>query len=136
MPSKPSIANYLMRWLHLSDLHIGRNSPAQERGIASLLEAVLTALDSTPLDAVILSGDLVHSGKKAEFDQAADVVIRPLRTFPECATAKLIVAPGNHDLNCGTAFPITWDSIGKTRQELFSKKRRKLVSFALRVPKL
>ena len=46
-------------------------------------------------------------------------LLKPLRARPAFAGAEVLVAPGNHDLDCDASFPIRWDSIGQKRQGLF-----------------
>jgi len=93
------------RIAHLADLHAvgerygfriesGRGGP---RGNARL-ERVLTRLEAIhraqPLDVVLVCGDLTDAGRATEWAEFLDTVAR----HPVLA-ARLIVVPGNHDLN-------------------------------------
>jgi 3',5'-cyclic AMP phosphodiesterase CpdA len=73
---------------HLSDLHLGE-SPARERRAEALVRAVLEA----QVDHVVLTGDVTHSGRLAEY-RRFEALFRPLRE-----RELLTVVPGNHD--CG-----------------------------------
>ena len=69
---------------HISDLHIGRDSrsdAAAQNLVRPLLEA--------GVDAVLLTGDVTHRGRRAELE-AFGRMFSPL-------TARLVVVPGNHD---------------------------------------
>jgi 3',5'-cyclic AMP phosphodiesterase CpdA len=73
----------------ISDLHIGAN----ENGVDPVphLEAVIEAIRALPneVDAVLVSGDLTHDGRLAEFQLARELLGR--------LDAPLHVLPGNHD---------------------------------------
>ena len=75
--------------LHLTDCHFGA---PWSRDPAAALEAVLAAaaaiLPGAP-DAVLISGDIAHTGAPAEYAHARRLLAR--------AGAPLIVLPGNHD---------------------------------------
>jgi predicted MPP superfamily phosphohydrolase len=93
------------RIAHLADIHMvgerygfriesGRDGP---RGNARL-EQVMTRLEAIhraqPLDVVLVCGDLTDAGRATEWAEFLDAVAR----HPMLA-ARLIVVPGNHDLN-------------------------------------
>jgi len=75
--------------LQISDTHIG--APADERDPAVALAAVVNAVAEIGVapDAVLLSGDLAHSGKDDEYQLVAELVTR--------LEAPVCVLPGNHD---------------------------------------
>jgi len=106
----------ILRWLHLTDLHIGKESEPQRIAMASLLRAINERAENTPFDLVLLTGDLVYSGKLAEFDQLRTALVEPLRQSPLFKNATFICVPGNHDLDCDIGIPPTWNGIGETRQ--------------------
>lgn len=108
-----------LRWLHLTDLHIGRDNESQAVAIKSLVSAVQTYADDRPFDVVILSGDLAYSGLLAEYETFAKCVLEPLKATALCKDAIFIAAPGNHDLDCDAALPALWSSLGAKRQEQF-----------------
>ena len=58
----------LLRWLHLTDLHIGHNDESQRTALASLLAAIEIAAEGKPFDAVFITGDLAYSGQQNEYD--------------------------------------------------------------------
>lgn len=73
----------MRRLVHLSDLHFGR---VNLKVVAPLVEAVW---DAQP-HVVVVSGDFVQNGTRAEFEQA--------REFLEQLPYPRLTVPGNHDL--------------------------------------
>lgn len=108
-----------LRWLHLTDLHIGIKDESQKTAIASLLESIDAGSKDIEYDLVILSGDLAYSGKKDEYDLLETLVINPLRNLDSCSKAIFIAAPGNHDLDCDIGLPVLWHNLGAARQSIF-----------------
>jgi predicted MPP superfamily phosphohydrolase len=108
-----------LRWLHLTDLHIGNNVEAQRVAMKSLVKAIAAAAGDKKFDVVFLTGDLVYSGQKAEFDTLDGTLIGPLRALEMFKEAIFCAVPGNHDLDCEVGCPIQWAGIGASRQENF-----------------
>ena len=73
----------MTRILHLSDLHFGL-----ER--ATLVQPLLDLVNAARADLVVVSGDLTHRARSAQFAQAA--------AFLRRIEAPLIAVPGNHDI--------------------------------------
>ena len=73
----------MTRLLHLSDLHFGF-----ER--AALVEPLLERVNASNADLVVVTGDLTHRARSAQFAQAA--------AFLRRIEAPLIAVPGNHDI--------------------------------------
>ena len=56
------------RWLQLSDLHVGNTESSSQAAALSLLDAEIDGqLAGRSVDFVIISGDLVYSGKAEEY---------------------------------------------------------------------
>lgn len=108
-----------LRWLHLTDLHVGKDSEPQRIALRSLIQSIVTNSETKPFDLVLLTGDLVYSGKLAEFEALEKEVILPLRASPLCRNATFMAVPGNHDLDCDVGCPTSWGGIGSNRQESF-----------------
>ncbi|MCA1856631.1 metallophosphoesterase [Massilia oculi] len=108
-----------LRWLHLTDLHIGNNVETQRIAMQSLVRAIENHSGGRPFDLVILTGDLVYSGKRAEFDSLINTLITPLRDLELCKDALFVAVPGNHDLDCDISCPLNWSGIGQSRQDIF-----------------
>ena len=73
----------MTRILHLSDLHFGLERTA-------LIAPLLDLVNAARADLVVVSGDLTHRGRSAQFAQAA--------AFLHRIEAPLIAVPGNHDI--------------------------------------
>jgi 3',5'-cyclic AMP phosphodiesterase CpdA len=69
----------LLRWLHLTDLHMGKASEPQKIAMQSLLKAVTDEARGVHFDLVILTGDLVFAGHQDEFARLSTVIIEPLK---------------------------------------------------------
>lgn len=73
----------MTRLVHLSDLHFGF-----ER--AALVEPLLERVNAAGADLVVVTGDLTHRARSAQFVQAA--------AFLRRIESPLIAVPGNHDI--------------------------------------
>jgi predicted MPP superfamily phosphohydrolase len=95
------------RWriAHLSDLHVvgerygfriesGRGGPRGNARLASIMTRLESIHRVQPLDLVLACGDLTDAGRATEWAEFLDIVAQ----HPVLA-ARMIVVPGNHDLN-------------------------------------
>ena len=109
-----------MRWLHLTDLHIGRSHDQnQENALASLVRDIASLPDLGDVDCIFLTGDLAWSGQDAEYQRFERMVLYPLRELVGLRSARIFTVPGNHDLDCDRALPVAWDALGSQRQSTF-----------------
>lgn len=108
-----------LRWLHLTDLHIGHKKESQRTAIASLVQAVERFAGDQPFDLVLLTGDLAYSGKREEYDAFEASVLVPLKALPQFRDVVFVAVPGNHDLQCEVGIPPSWSNLGPARQEAF-----------------
>ena len=108
-----------MRWLHLSDLHIGHGGETQDVAMKQLVSAIANATSGTNLDFVLFTGDLAYSGMLEEYQTFKAVVLDPLRSLPIARNATFVSVPGNHDLDCDCSHPLVWNSLGNARQQVF-----------------
>ena len=108
-----------MRWLLLSDLHIGYKSESQELALTSLVDAIDERSQGKPFNLVLMAGDLAFSGKQSEYDRLKTLVIEPLRKLSEFNQARFIAVPGNHDVDCEIGYPPTLAALGRQRSEEF-----------------
>lgn len=78
-----------MKFIHISDLHIGKVCRKYERRARSLLEGIADQhSDEKPV--TVLTGDIVENGKGSEYATAKDI-LGILKDFP------LLTCPGNHE---------------------------------------
>lgn len=109
-----------MKWLHLSDLHLGRrDSASQATALKELVGAATEAIGTATLDAIIVTGDVANAGRTEQYDEFGAQVLNPLRSLPSCKDALVIAVPGNHDLDGDASTPLVWSAIGAERQRLF-----------------
>ncbi|WP_374300750.1 metallophosphoesterase [Paracoccus sp. (in: a-proteobacteria)] len=73
----------MTRIVHLSDLHFGFHR-------ARLLDHLLERVNHARADLVVLTGDITHRGRSAQYAQAAAFLSR--------IEAPLMAVPGNHDV--------------------------------------
>lgn len=73
----------MTRILHLSDLHFGLERKP-------LVGPLLDRINAAQADLVVVTGDLTHRGRSAQFAQAAEFLRR--------IEAPLLAVPGNHDI--------------------------------------
>jgi 3',5'-cyclic AMP phosphodiesterase CpdA len=71
---------------HVSDLHFGR-----DRRTDAAARALCAALVAARVDAVLVTGDVTHRGRRAELD-AFEEAFEPL-----LSRGRVVVVPGNHD---------------------------------------
>lgn len=107
-----------MRWLHFTDFHIAARAGAQAEALGSLLDFV-ERICSHEIDAVFLVGDIAHSGQDQEYERFEAEFLQPLRAMKKVERAQVFAVPGNHDVDCDAAAPITWESIKSRNQQLF-----------------
>jgi 3',5'-cyclic AMP phosphodiesterase CpdA len=96
--------------LHLSDMQFGKNHrfgvdipPEGENPYDTLRERLILDLrklreDEVIPDLMIMTGDLAEWGRKSEFDGVFDLILG-LEKELSLAQARVIVIPGNHDIN-------------------------------------
>ncbi|MCP4697920.1 MAG: hypothetical protein GY862_13870 [Gammaproteobacteria bacterium] len=83
--------------LHLSDLHFEADKQANSC-YSQLADDLRYELDCTRLDLLILSGDITNSSTPEEY-AAAQCFLDKLRQEFQLAPERIVIAPGNHDLN-------------------------------------
>ncbi len=83
--------------LHISDLHI-RNIEEAETWHGQLADDLKIELGCHKLDALVLSDDIADKSPPEEYEAAANFLESLCREFG-LAPSRLVVVPGNHDLN-------------------------------------
>lgn len=108
-----------IRWLQLTDLHLGSKNETQKTALRSLVSAIEKLAGDEKFDFVFITGDIAYSGVKQEYDAFEQQIVTPLRALPVFAESVFISVPGNHDLDCSVGFPPVWNSLGASRQDKF-----------------
>jgi 3',5'-cyclic AMP phosphodiesterase CpdA len=93
-----------LNWLHLTDLHFGlAEHPHLWPNVREAFFQDLSKLHELcgPWHVVFFTGDLVHAGRKEQFEQMENEVLGPLWNHLKDIGSKdaiLLPVPGNHDL--------------------------------------
>jgi 3',5'-cyclic AMP phosphodiesterase CpdA len=88
--------------LHVSDMQFGEHHRFGA-GVESLASRLIQDLKNLsgeipPIDVIVLSGDFSERGMQPELEQASDFV-EQLSTFTGLDGNRVVVVPGNHDVN-------------------------------------
>src|SRR5262249_28982840 len=94
-----------VRVAHLSDLHVvgerygyrmecGTHGPSGNSSMEQAIEKLRAIHASTPLDRVLVTGDVTDAGTRAEWIEFIDL----LKVCPDIQSRVLFI-PGNHDVN-------------------------------------
>ena len=94
-----------MRWLHLSDIHVGQPDQARSNAMQLLIQAISDHAGTEPLDLVLLTGDIAFSGQASEYQSFKDELLDPLQELDIAKHAHVVAVPGNHDLDCDCSHP-------------------------------
>jgi 3',5'-cyclic AMP phosphodiesterase CpdA len=105
IPQPLSTESPLARMAHLSDLHFvgerygcrmetGAHGPRGNRSIRNAFRKLKTIDAATPLEHILLTGDITDAGTRAEWAEFIDL----LRCFPNLRS-RVSFVPGNHDVN-------------------------------------
>lgn len=90
-----------IRWLHLSDFHVGKDNYGQLRMFKYILDHIQQRVknDVGP-HMVFITGDLANKGQNAEYEDFVDNFIYPLSSILEDTLLETIFTiPGNHDVD-------------------------------------
>jgi 3',5'-cyclic AMP phosphodiesterase CpdA len=104
-PGRPTPQMSTARVAHLSDLHVvgerygyrmeaGTHGPRGNRCIRTALRRLAAIHAASPVDRVLVTGDITDAGLRSEWAEFLDL----LRSHPELR-ARLSFVPGNHDVN-------------------------------------
>jgi 3',5'-cyclic AMP phosphodiesterase CpdA len=94
-------AHNSVRWLHLSDIHIGKDELVQKQMIDKLVQRI-TGGALLP-DLIFFTGDLANRGQEKEYEQFLNLVLLPLkqalaRLHGAEGAKRIFLIPGNHDV--------------------------------------
>ena len=94
-----------LTYVHLSDIHFGQEKGAEVYVHNDVKECLIEDVATVKveagierMDGVIVTGDIAFSGKKSEYDFAAQWLDR-LTQVIGCEKTDVIVVPGNHDID-------------------------------------
>jgi predicted MPP superfamily phosphohydrolase len=96
---QPTVASDPIRWLHLSDFHVGKDDYAQRKLVDRIITHVRDTLDTgLRPDLVFITGDIANNGKLHEYETFFDEFLAPLAYFLGPAI-RMYMVPGNHDVD-------------------------------------
>ena len=108
-----------LTYVHLSDIHFGQEKGSEiyvhDDVKECLIEDVATrkgAAGIEQMDGVIVTGDIAFSGKKSEYDCAAQWLDRLTQEIG-CDKTDVLVVPGNHDIDRDRITPLAELMLGR-----------------------
>lgn len=91
--------------LHISDIHLREQEISSSQDVDEDLRAQLLSdvgrcglPEGTRIDAILVTGDVAHGGKKIEYESAR-VWLHKLCEQVQCPKSQVWVVPGNHDID-------------------------------------
>lgn len=96
----PNMAHEL-RWLHLSDFHVGKDSYAQRKLFNHILNHVADKLQAgfAP-DFIFITGDIANHGLETEYSCFVNEFLAPLqKVLGADVKNRIYMVPGNHDVD-------------------------------------
>ena len=96
------MADNILRWLHLSDLHMRRETLDDLRVVLKTLWTdIKRQMEASGgrFDFVAFTGDIAYAGQAKEFEDAHKYFFQPLIKYTGIASHQLMFVPGNHDVN-------------------------------------
>jgi calcineurin-like phosphoesterase family protein len=93
----------MLRLLHLSDIHFDEKNSLSDSnidvkdGIEFDLQCLMKTYPS-PVDYILVCGDVAFSGKKSEYDKAKTWLDK-LCEIVKCKPSSVMIVPGNHDVD-------------------------------------
>lgn len=107
-----------IRWLHISDFHLGKDVSGCELQIDRLLDLIRS---KTRPDLIFISGDIANKGEAIEYDRFIEKLVFPLIDIYETEDLKdkVFIVPGNHDVQRNISRLIDTYSLHQTQPHLF-----------------
>lgn len=110
-----------MRWLHLSDFHVGKDGYGQARLFKEILAHVRNRVESGMApDFVFITGDLANHGKVDEYAEFYGNFLLELSSIVDASDEpRILVIPGNHDVDRTAAQLIEAHTVRRRAPQLF-----------------
>ncbi|MDC0088332.1 metallophosphoesterase, partial [Akkermansiaceae bacterium] len=87
-----------MKILHITDIHLRKDSESEiNRRVKSIVK--YHKKHNLAPDLVVITGDLAYQGIAEEYQMFDSIVIEPLKSGLKIGRSKIIIIPGNHDVN-------------------------------------
>ena len=108
-----------LTYVHLSDIHFGQETGSEVYVHDDVKECLIADVDILKAAAgiermagVIVTGDVAFSGKKSEYDSAAQWLDRLTQAIG-CEKTDVLVVPGNHDIDRDRITPLAELMLGR-----------------------
>jgi len=90
----------IIRWLHLSDFHVGKDDYGHLMLFDAILEHVrLQKADGFVPDFIFITGDVAYKGKSAQYNMFVSDFLLPLyKIVGNKIESNTFIVPGNHDV--------------------------------------
>ncbi len=117
-----------IRWLHLSDFHVGMDDYAQRKLFQEILLHFKKNKEQNFIsDLVFITGDVANKGESNEYETFVSDFLEPLKKLiGEDATEKIFFVPGNHDVLRDTHRFFDRNEICQLDKEIFDPSLRGL----------
>ncbi|GBC62858.1 hypothetical protein DENIS_3842 [Desulfonema ishimotonii] len=126
------MSSSIIKCLHLSDFHVGKDNYGQIQLFDSILEHIKETVNPiSDLEMIFITGDIANRGEKSEYDSFVELFILPLSDILKDPT-KIFIVPGNHDVNRSEARAVRRYNVTEDIPEFFDpdetgQKERKLL---------
>jgi predicted phosphodiesterase len=89
-----------IRWLHISDFHVGKDNYGQRQIFKYVLDDVESRIASAVgPDFVFITGDIANRGLLTEYEYFIDGFVYPLMELMGDNAERIFIIPGNHDVD-------------------------------------
>ena len=128
------MASRSVRWLHLSDFHVGKDDHAQRSMFDKIVRHVQSRIAAGQIpDFVFLTGDLANKGLPEEYEDFCYNLLLPLQeVIGNGIEQRTYAIPGNHDVKRDENEAFSREEMAEPRSRYFDpsaegKKRRSLL---------
>lgn len=110
-----------IRWLHLSDFHIGKDDYATRKMFDYILTHVSKRkVDGFVPDLLFITGDLANKGVASEYETFWLEFVSPLQDeIGDCISQRTFVVPGNHDVDRSKFPAFSREEVAKPESHYF-----------------
>lgn len=88
----------IIRWLHLSDFHIGKDGYEQDKIFKNILQHIEDESKEKELDLIFITGDIANKSIENEYNAFIENFLEKIPNKSD-NKPKIYIVPGNHDLN-------------------------------------
>lgn len=111
----------LVRWLHLSDFHVGMDNYGQRKLFREICDHVSNRVQGGFLpDIVFLTGDIANRGRSEEYAEFFEFFLTPLsEALGDKFAGSILSIPGNHDVDRNRAPFFSREELLAARKSVF-----------------